>query len=218
MNTTIHIPYLDFQQYTSQEALLEALELFGAHLFIDRVNWTSFPYRPLVSLRLAYSERGLILSYFVRGLDLRTLSAGDGHYVHTDSCVEFFMQKERGERYINFEFNAAGVCYASHHTTIKDSTPLSAAEYASIKRYATHLGQKFNEKGLHAWQIMVEIPWETMGYAVGTIPKELWGNFYKCGDDTDHPHYLSWTPIDEPNPAFHRPQYFGKLVLLPKAK
>lgn len=216
MNSTIHIPYLDPQQYPNGEALNQALELQGQHLFIDRVNWTAFPYKPLVSLHLSYSEEGLLLSYFVRGLDLRTLSTGDGHYVHTDSCVEFFMQRERGESYINFEFNAAGVCYASHHRTIKDSSPLTPNEYASIKRTATHLGKKLDEEGLHCWQVLVQIPWETMGYPQGKVPQKLWGNFYKCGDDTAHPHYLSWAPINEPDPAFHRPQFFGELILLPK--
>lgn len=213
MQPTIRIPYVDPKQYRDEAALILALEQGGAHIVIDQVNWVDYPYRPLVSVRLSYSEGGLLLHYFVRGLDLRTLSEGDGHYVHTDSCVEFFMQRERGERYTNFEFNAAGVCYASHHKTIKESTPLTPSEYASIKRYATHLGERLTQSGLHAWEILVEIPWTTMGYEAGTIPERLWGNFYKCGDDTAHPHYLSWAPIDEPAPAFHRPQFFGELIL-----
>lgn len=216
MNSTVHIPYLNPVAYTTKEALLEALDLQGAHLAVDTVNWQSYPYCPLVSVRLAYWEGGLLLNYFVRGLDLRTLSLGDGHYVHTDSCVEFFMQRERGESYINFEFNAAGVCYACHHKTIKESTPLSPNEYASIKRTATHLDKKLDEAGMHSWEVSVEIPWTTMGYPEDVVPERLWGNFYKCGDDTAHPHFLSWAPIEEPAPAFHRPQFFGELVLLPK--
>ena len=39
---------------------------------------------------------------FVHGEDIRTTSEGDGNYVHEDSCVEFFMQKEEGPSYINF--------------------------------------------------------------------------------------------------------------------
>ena len=34
-------------------------------------------------------------------------------------------------------------------------------------------------------------------------------NFYKCGDETSHPHWLSWSPVKELN--FHAPDDFGEL-------
>ena len=36
-------------------------------------------------------------------------------------------------------------------------------------------------------------------------------NFYKCGDDTTKPHYISWNPVKSINPDFHRPEHFGIL-------
>ena len=36
-------------------------------------------------------------------------------------------------------------------------------------------------------------------------------NFYKCGDDTTKPHFLSWNPVKAPKPDFHRPEQFGVL-------
>ena len=44
-------------------------------------------------------------------------------------------------------------------------------------------------------------------------PESIRANFYKCGDKTAHPHYLSWSPIDTPKPDFHRPEFFGELIL-----
>ena len=32
-------------------------------------------------------------------------------------------------------------------------------------------------------------------------------------DKTAHPHYLSWSPIGTEKPDFHRPEFFGELVL-----
>lgn len=214
MKSSILVPYLSKTEYNTS-TLAQTLEYRGGHVLIDTINWIEYPYRPVVSLHLAYTDEVLILHYFVRGLDLRTLSPEDGHYVHTDSCVEFFMQKERGESYINFEFNAAGVCYACHHQSINSSTPLSNEEYASIKRSGTYLGEKHNREGIHSWELLVEIPWKTMGYS-DKLPQKMWGNFYKCGDETPHPHFVSWTSIDEPAPAFHRPKFFGELILEPK--
>ncbi|MDU5344496.1 MAG: carbohydrate-binding family 9-like protein, partial [Prevotella bivia] len=37
-------------------------------------------------------------------------------------------------------------------------------------------------------------------------------NFYKCGDKTDQPHFLSWQKVDLPKPDFHRPEFFGTII------
>ena len=38
------------------------------------------------------------------------------------------------------------------------------------------------------------------------------GNFYKCGDETPHPHYLAWSALSSDHPDFHRRQDFGQLL------
>ncbi len=43
----------------------------------------------------------------------------------------------------------------------------------------------------------------------------LHGNFYKCGDLTSEPHYLSWAPVTFEHPNFHLPAFFGNLILEP---
>jgi hypothetical protein len=35
-----------------------------------------------------------------------------------------------------------------------------------------------------------------------------YGNFYKCADNTSHPHWLTWYPSSD----FHVPDEFGKLI------
>ena len=44
--------------------------------------------------------------------------------------------------------------------------------------------------------------------------KTMRANFYKCGDKTTKPHFLSWNPIDLPAPDFHRPDFFGEIRFL----
>jgi hypothetical protein len=41
----------------------------------------------------------------------------------------------------------------------------------------------------------------------------LQGNFYKCGDETETPHYLVWNNIEWEKPDYHRPEFFGELIL-----
>ena len=36
-------------------------------------------------------------------------------------------------------------------------------------------------------------------------------NFYKWGDKTSHPHWLTWSFVDHPTPDFHLPRFFGTL-------
>ena len=40
------------------------------------------------------------------------------------------------------------------------------------------------------------------------------GNFYKCGDGLPVPHFVSWAPIDTPNPDFHRPEFFDTICFV----
>ena len=211
-----YIPRLD-RAGLSLEAFSVRLREQGVPIYIDTLNWAKdFPHRPLVCAYLGYDTEALYIDYVVVGEDLRTLSPGDGNYVHEDSCVEFFMQREVGDAYINFEFNAAGVCYAAHHASPAESVLLSPEEFASIERWGTLLGQHgLEETGRKSWELAVAIPWTTMGYQAGVLPRSLRANLYKCGDKTAHPHFVSWSPIVEAQPAFHRPLFFGELTLLP---
>ncbi|WP_329904846.1 carbohydrate-binding family 9-like protein [Porphyromonas pogonae] len=209
------IPYVE-ELPTNTIGFMEAqsiLENKGKRINIDRHNWaTRFPYAPQVSVWVAYNKAGLYLSYVYDGLSLRALSPGDGNYVHEDSCVEFFMQKEEGASYTNFEFNVAGVCYAAFHQTRKQSRVFTPDEYARILRYTPLEGQIIPEQhGVHVWKLTVMIPWDLMGY--DTIPQKFYANFYNCADGTSDPHYMSWSPIPLDKPNFHCPQYFGEIIL-----
>jgi len=43
----------------------------------------------------------------------------------------------------------------------------------------------------------------------------IWrSNFYKCADESSHPHWLTWAPINFPRPSFHIPEFFGTLEFL----
>ncbi|MBI5094406.1 MAG: diguanylate cyclase, partial [Candidatus Hydrogenedentes bacterium] len=52
---------------------------------------------------------------------------------------------------------------------------------------------------------------ETYVGPLGRIDGQTWrANFYKCGDETSHPHWASWAPIGE-ELNFHQPQYFAPI-------
>jgi len=44
---------------------------------------------------------------------------------------------------------------------------------------------------------------------------DLWSaNLYKCADETSHPHWLTWSPVEFSSPNFHLPAYFGVLQFM----
>ena len=49
------------------------------------------------------------------------------------------------------------------------------------------------------------------GVRSSNLPEKILGNFYKCADETMNPHFVSWSPIDLPEPNFHCPEFFGNI-------
>ena len=145
---------------------------------------------------------------------MKALHLEDGSPVYTDSCVEFFMKQEGEAVYRNFEFNCIGTCDAACRKSREEKTSLTKEEYASIRRYSSLERAAFPEKlGVYSWELVVAIPFRVMGLDPDNLPEKILGNFYKCADDTEFPHFVSWSPIDKPSPDFHCPEFFGEIYL-----
>ncbi|MDR2121311.1 MAG: hypothetical protein LBP64_10640 [Tannerella sp.] len=216
----LHIPYIDALNGVALSAAATVMELRARRESIDVLNWReAFPYKPVVAFDIARGTEDLYIHYFVRGLSLRAVAGRDGEYVHPDSCVEFFMRRDGETDYINFEFNCIGTCYAARHHTRTDATPLTPDEFRSIRRHTTLPRAAFAEKkGIHAWELTVAIPFRLMGLDPLHLPERFFGNFYKCADETANPHYVTWNPIDLPQPDYHCPAFFGELRFMHDAR
>ena len=68
------------------------------------------------------------------------------------------------------------------------------------------------------WHIGCQIPLavlEAYSGPLGPLAGQAWrGNFYKCADDSSHPHWASWAPIGE-KLNFHQPCCFAPLRFAP---
>ncbi|MDR1335201.1 MAG: hypothetical protein LBK22_00035 [Tannerella sp.] len=209
---SLKIPYVPALDGLELGITAGRMETEALRQYIDTVNWTEYPYRPVAVFDIARGGRELYLHYFVRGLSLRAVADRDGTFVHPDSCVEFFMRRENDLSYTNFEFNCIGTCYAARGTGRNGRIPFTPDEYRKIRRYATVQRESFPEKeGIHAWELTVAIPFELMGLDAAGLPERIRGNFYKCADGTANPHYVTWSPIDLPSPDYHCPEHFGEI-------
>ena len=119
------------------------------------------------------------------------------------------MKRVNDPNYYNFEFNCIGTCDASYRESRDSKKSLTPEEYASIRRFSSLPHVAFTEKlGVYSWELVVAIPFRLMGLDPDNLPEKIMGNFYKCADDTEFPHFVSWSPIDLPSPNFHCPEFF----------
>ena len=205
---TLNVPLVDFDTMD----LDSVMELQAARFDIDTVNWPdAFPYAPLCSGRIARTGGSLVIDFRVSGLDLRAENKQDNGSQWEDSCVEFFVQDPDGSVYYNFEVNPLGKVLACSGASRNDRARRPREEMEAIARFASVGRLDAAREGLQNWRVCIIIPFELIGIDPEKLPAAIRANFYKCGDKTAHPHFVSWAPIDTPQPDFHRPEFFGEL-------
>ena len=212
---TLSIPYIPrLDERPTWETVEPILDQYAAKAPVATVNWPEYPERPEAVALIARSSHSLFLKFDVTEQSVRSTYTDDGSPVYQDSCVEFFVRHPDGRRYLNFEFNCLGTCDAARRESRELAEPLAPAEYQRIRRHAS-LGRTpvaIDDKAT-SWRLLIEIPFELMDLDGQALPSALRVNFYKCGDLTKRPHFLSWNPIELPTPNFHCPEYFGEALL-----
>lgn len=212
---SLSVPFIPELDNLSKDEIISRLEEAGARRTIDCLNWKEqFPYRPLTTIAVAHSGNFIYIDFFVRCNYLRAVNFENNSSVHQDSCVEFFVCPDGNLPYYNFEFNCIGTAHAACRQDRHSGRQLTDAQLDSIKRFPSCGTRPFQElEGLFSWNLLVAIPLELMNLRFDGSPIEMTGNFYKCADLTDAPHFLSWSPISTPEPDFHRPEFFGRITL-----
>lgn len=211
--TVPYIPSLDGEDKVDQ--ILAILDNEGVRRSIASLNWPdTYPYSPLTTFTIAHTGKNLYIDFFVRCNYLRACNYTNQSPVSQDSCVEFFVSPTSDSHYWNFEFNCIGAINASHRSERHNPTRLNADELNRVIRVASCGTKPFCEmEGIFSWNLLVKIPLDLIGVKYQGVPFKMTGNFYKCASATSAPHYLSWNPINSPNPDFHRPDDFGEIIL-----
>lgn len=206
------------QAIATNENIFDRIKLLnevGLCLNIDELNWPhDFPKFLPVTVHIAHDNQKVYLYYQVQDEELRAVNTKDFMSVWEDSCVEFFMQRKGEKVYRNFEFNAHGVLLASQRESRESAKELSEELMSSIDRFTTI--QHVYKEGvqLSNWTLYAEVPKKALGFTEteNLSTQAISANFYKCGDETNEPHFISWNPIDTPKPDFHVPQFFGDFI------
>lgn len=208
------IPKINTEKAKTPEQISQLLEASTQLQEIDTLNWKEFSYKPLLNFRIAHTGNEILLKYYVREkyiLARETRINGD---VYKDSTVEFFISVD-GRNYYNFEFSCIGTPHVAHGPGRGNRHYVSPQLLKKIDITSTLGTEPFDEKtGDFYWEIVVSIPIECFAYdSLKTFDGlKATANFYKCGDETSEPHFVTWSPVKTENPDYHRPEFFGEVV------
>ncbi len=188
---------------------------------INNFRPESSNHRPITKVKLVYNKKGMFGLFTVKDKYIRCIHTKFQQAVYKDSCVEFFVRPNLQKGYFNFEFNCGGtmLCYYIENSKrekkgFKKFKRLTKEDGKKVKIF--HSMPEYIEPEIKKetfWKLGFFIPFSVLKKYVGKIninPGEIWhANFYKCGNETSHPHWGAWSKVDELN--FHLPQCFGKI-------
>ena len=188
----------------------------------------SSAHRPQTQGKLLYDKERIYGIFRVADRYVRCVHSVFQSEVYKDSCVEFFVQPPGAKGYFNFEFNCGGALLASYVTDptkvagrVSRFVALSKDDDILIQRY-TSLPSLVEPEITESiiWFLEFSLPFAVLEKYAGLREETKGGiwqaNFYKCGNDTSHPHWAAWSAVSELN--FHLPQCFGNIIfgLIPK--
>ncbi len=192
-------------------------------LEVARFHPKSSTHRPRTRAKLLYDHAGVYVLFHVADRYVKCVHGEHQQRVYTDSCVEFFVRPKPDHGYFNFEFNCAGTMLLYY---IQDPTRDGSGK---MKRFEILPPDALAMVRVHhslpgtvpveitdpvVWTLEYFVPDALLERYVGPLEPpgaRRWrGNFYKCADDTSHPHWGSWAPIEQLN--FHQPDYFAPLT------
>ena len=184
---------------------------------IDTYKWLD-GYTPEAAAQLVFVENeGFILRMTCAEKEPLCRFRQYNEPVYTDSCLEFFADYTGKGTYVNMEMNACGTLLSCVGEGRSNRTPIKDLCEGAIFPVSSRIDA-------NSWTVTAQIPLTMLAEIYGETTESLSmhmaagytfrGNFYKCGDETAIPHYGMWSPVGTENADFHRPEFFGELVIV----
>jgi hypothetical protein len=175
---------------------------------------------PKTQFKVAYDANNVYVIFRVEDQYVRAVQQGYNSGVCRDSCVEFFFipGTDIKQGYFNLETNCGGTILMYHQlargANHKEFDPNDLDTIEIAHSQPTIVEPEIQKPTV--WTLEYRMPVKILEkYAPLAKPRPgvTWkANFYKCGDQTSHPHWLTWSLVDLPQPDFHRPEFFGTLI------
>lgn len=175
--------------------------------------------RPNVHVKVAYDNDAIYLIYHVEDQYVRCVVDEYQGPVSRDSCVEFFFTPgmEVSKGYYNLEINCGGTglfAFQRERGVDRVNIPWGVYEAVDVATSMPRIVEPEIEEPV-TWTLEVRLPFDILEeYTDFTHPEsgvEWRANFYKIASGTSHPHYMTWSFVDNPTPQFHLPEFFGTI-------
>ncbi len=193
-------------------------------LAIDRFHDRSSDHRPRVAAKLLHDDEHIYVFFRVEDRYVVSKRTELHEMVCKDSCVEFFVRPRDDAGYFNIEINAGGTMLLYYCAGWKGGpgdgrirrTPITPAQAAMIDIHGSlprTVEPEITEPV--TWTLQYRLPVALFEAELGPLRPlagQRWrANFYKCADESSHPHWASWSPVGE-KLSFHQPDRFGTIV------
>jgi len=170
---------------------------------VDIQRWKEF-YQPInTTFKLLRGPKGISVLMHTDEKNLRAVCEKENDRVCDDSCMEFFFKPDPWDiNYINFELNPKGIMF------------LSIGEDRYRRVLLENDRKIFNIETISNdgdWTLKFYIPDEFLLKYFKKIAKVCKGNFYKCGEQTGHSHFISWSEMEVDTPDFQIADFFGRI-------
>jgi hypothetical protein len=196
---------------------------------LDAFHAASSDHRPRTSAKMLHDDAGLYVIFRVE--DRFVVCTRGEHQTLTskDSCVEVYFQPFENKGYFNFEMNCGGsllLFYVIDPTRVpqgafREKRVLPKSLLETMKIFHSMPRTTPTEiTGPMTWIVEFFVPHALIEAYVGPLgepARRRWrGNFFKCADESSHPHWASWNPVG-PDLNFHVSAHFAPMVFEPAA-
>jgi len=176
-------------------------------------------FRPTAQAKMMYDDENLYIIFLVKDRYVRCITKDINGPVWEDACVEFFFSPDVTfpERYFNLEINCGGTPLMHYNIIPGGSTIVLKVADIEMIEIAHSMPQIIDPEISEpiTWIIEYRIPLVMLKkYSGITYPEPgiIWkANFYKIAENSSNPHYLTWSPVENKEPNFHLPRYFGQI-------
>ncbi len=176
-------------------------------------------FRPSAQAKMMYDNENLYVIFLVRDRYVRCITKDINGPVWEDACVEFFFSPDVGfpERYFNLEINCGGTPLMHYNIIPGENITVLKVKDIKMIEIAHSMPQIIDPEITDpiTWTVECRIPLVMLKkYSRITYPEPgiNWkANFYKIAENSSNSHYLTWSPVENKEPNFHLPQYFGQI-------
>ncbi len=179
---------------------------------IDTYGWMDNGYAPRVLAALCYDEEAIYVKFWAHESEVRGVNKNHQEPVYEDSCVEFFFQPVSSPYFVNIETNVVGAQLIGFGKERDGREEVPVLD--DVMKIEPSVTDAESYQG-DVWTLSYRVPFSFIKKYYGDIDvvaDGLRANLYKCGDLTKYEHYGMWNPVENPEPDFHKPEFFGRMT------